>query len=275
MSPLNPTTSYTKTTYGEHESKQVLAMLSQLLLAVAIVSFLHLRLGINHSLLLQSITAPLTLYENGLVQKYLLKSEGRVYKEKFEDELTPQEREEAEQAGGTGTAPVCLDATDSVDELMSKAWDSGDPVELIAALDANTVNCRNKLERWSPLMVVAGLKGDFRVALEQLMSKGADVFITDNDGWTCLHWGSFHGNADAVRFLTDGARESRYSVAKLMSIKDSEGKTALEIAQKELSQAEADKKAEIASALRGVLEALEHAEKRINQNTGPLDGLDD
>jgi ankyrin repeat protein len=47
----------------------------------------------------------------------------------------------------------------------------------------------------------------------------------DVEGWTALHWAAFHGQADNAKVLA--------SETKLLSVKDKEGNTPIDMARKE------------------------------------------
>mmetsp|Transcript_39233 Transcript_39233/g.122768 ORF Transcript_39233/g.122768 Transcript_39233/m.122768 type:complete len:338 (-) Transcript_39233:343-1356(-) len=265
-----PPQPYVRSTYAEHEASQVWAGLRSFAQGMCLTSVLHFKFGMNQALLLQSSFAPLTLYDNGIVRKYILGEKGRVWDEKFEEELTAEELAEAKTPDGQPVDPDAAaavqaskasDASEKLDALMAKAWDDGEAAELVGALDSSTVNCRNKTERWSPLMVVCGLKGDFTSEIGALLKMGADVFVTDEEGWSCLHWAAFHGNATTVTYLTDStARSGSYSVPKLVKAKDSEGKTPLRVAKDEVAKAKRENKKAIAAKLEEVVSVLENAE---------------
>jgi ankyrin repeat protein len=57
---------------------------------------------------------------------------------------------------------------------------------------------------------------------------GGNTAITDKDGWTAMHWAAFHGSTEAAKELVKLDESS-----KLLSVKDRDGKTPLELAMSE------------------------------------------
>ena len=117
----------------------------------------------------------------------------------------------------------------SLEEIMLDTWDSGSRADLsplMAALTKKNCNFQTKEDKWSPLMVLAGLgaKGSAS-AIRQLLELGANPAITDKEGWNALHWAAFHGGEEAARELR--------KQTNLLTCKDKEGMTPLETARKE------------------------------------------
>lgn len=66
----------------------------------------------------------------------------------------------------------------------------------------------------------------------------ADVSLTDDEGWTCVHWAAQNGRAEAARAVFDGVREmssepsaAAESIAELLAVTDKDGKTAADVAR--------------------------------------------
>lgn len=124
----------------------------------------------------------------------------------------------------------------SLEEIMLDTWDAGskaDLAPLMAALTKKNCNYQTKEDKWSPIMILAGLgaKGSAS-AIRQVLELGANPAISDKEGWNALHWAAFHGSQDAARELR--------KQTNLLASKDKEGLTPLETARKEGNQAVAD-----------------------------------
>jgi ankyrin repeat protein len=62
-------------------------------------------------------------------------------------------------------------------------------------------------------------------AIRQLKELGADASLVDVEGWTPLHWAAFHGQAETAKVLA--------AETKLLSVKDKDGNTPIDMARKE------------------------------------------
>jgi hypothetical protein len=65
---------YTETTYHDHEHKLVMEALQGVVMSCGIAAVMSFKFGIHFSCLMQAVMVPVGLYENLLVQKYLLGS---------------------------------------------------------------------------------------------------------------------------------------------------------------------------------------------------------
>jgi len=88
------------------------------------------------------------------------------------------------------------------------------------------------MPRRHPVCVVAGFGACGVLRFGAVLGPRAATH-THQQGWTALHWASFHGNLSGVVCLVelDGA---------LLSLKDAEGKTALDLAREEHASAVKD-----------------------------------
>lgn len=202
-------------------------------------------------LAIQAIMGPINVWENVLVRTILLRGasvfsstpEARIFEEKLSmSELDATTDEVVDERGNpvvirstigdrpNGTATLTNTSSKSLEEVMLDTWDQGSHAnltELMALLNTENINTQTKSDGWSPLMIVSGLKcdGDVAAVRKLIQEFKANVALTDNDGWTCLHWAAFHNSL--------GAATELYHHTELLSMRDNEGKTALEIAQQE------------------------------------------
>mmetsp|Transcript_26856 Transcript_26856/g.54980 ORF Transcript_26856/g.54980 Transcript_26856/m.54980 type:complete len:429 (-) Transcript_26856:386-1672(-) len=148
--------------------------------------------------------------------------------------------------------PVAESSEQALARLIGETWDSGkhaDYAPLFEALDkavetagdgagslVNTKSCDDA--QATALMVVAAGVGDVSKHVQRLLCLGADVRVKDDEGWTALHWASFHGNLSGVVALVDGCRaQGLASLAEVMAAEDDEGCTCMALAKKELESA--------------------------------------
>ena len=210
-------------------------------------------------LAMQAIMAPLNLAENALVKALFqhgqLRPEDRIFDEKVAAELTADDEVVDEQGNpvvrsvsqtannnATGGSSSSGDQTAhhdqaklSLEDIMLDTWDAGtkaDISQLMSALTKTNCNYQTVDDKWTALMILAGLQGVPGVAsaIRQVQSLGAIAAIVDKDGWTPLHWAAFHGSADAAKELVK--KES-----KLLTVQDNEGMTPIELAKKEKNDA--------------------------------------
>lgn len=216
---------------------------------------LHYYRGMVMGLAIQAVMAPLNLIENPLIKALFLgnglSAEGRIFGEKTVTELTENDEivdeqgnsvvRQAVQSESAATTAAAATAgkttTQTLEEILLDTWDAGskaDLAPLMAALNKKNCNYQTKEDSWTPLMVLAGLgaKGTASAIRQLLDGLGANPAICDKEGWNALHWAAFHGSIE-------GAKELRKEV-KLLSSKDKEGLTPLEIARKENNDLVAD-----------------------------------
>jgi hypothetical protein len=207
-------------------------------------------------LAIQAIMGPFNLWENVLIRTILLRGvnsisgspESRIFDEKLSmSELNASTDEVVDEQGnpiairnaiggssGKNSASNTIDAvtttTKTLEDVMLDTWDNGadaNLAELLLMLNSNNINTKTKLDKWTALMIISGLKcdGDAAAIRTLIQDCKADIMMTDNDGWTCLHWAAFHNSLSAATEL--------YHHTALLSVKDNEGKTPLDIAQQE------------------------------------------
>jgi len=253
---------YTETTYGAHVLSTARSLLGSTLFGVAMTLGLHYYRGMVMGLAMQAIMAPLNLAENALVKALFLKQgvlrpEDRIFDEKIAAELTADDEVVDEQGNpvvrsvtaqsssgsannnnnNNGTSTTGDDEggeekkTKSLEDILLDTWDAGtkaDIGELMSALTKKNCNYQTVDDKWTALMILAGLQGVPGVpsAIRQVQSLGGNAAIVDRDGWTALHWAAFHGSADA-------AKELAKTQVKLLTMTDNEGMTPIELAKKE------------------------------------------
>ena len=215
-------------------------------------------------LAIQAVMGPFNIWENVLVRTVLLRGtkvfsdeklqqELRIFDEKLSlQELDASTDEAVDEHGNpivirnssstnnaisngatanlTSSTTATTTTPKSLEEVMLDTWDQGSNaslVELLSMLNTTNINTATKEDNWTSLMIVSGLKCDNDVpALRTMIQEHkADIMMTDNDGWTCLHWAAFHNSLSAATEL--------YHHTALLTVTDHEGKTPLEVARAE------------------------------------------
>jgi hypothetical protein len=230
---------YTEVVYSAHVAAQAKSLVTSTLFGIAMTVGLHYYKGMIVGLAIQTVMAPVGLVEHVLVYALLMKGGWRVQDRMFDEKLASElnDADEIVNANGTviktGKTNKTITAKETVsssslEDILLDTWDGGntaDLSQLLAAMNDKTVNYQTKENAWTPLMIASGLGAPGCVnAIRTLLELGANVRITDKEGWTALHWAAFHGQADAAAELAD---------VKLLGIKDKEGYTPLEMARKE------------------------------------------
>jgi len=241
-SPFDQSPNYaelTESTYEAYELGKANEFLKQTLIGAGISSLIHFKMGVNHVVMIQSVMMPLNLWDNALVQAYILgRRNGRIWNERLEGESA----EEAAAAAGENASV----ATPAAPTGEKKAKTEFTPEEAIAdALAAGAdadfdalwtvvkskVNAKTDEDQWTALMVACGSPVDTDDFIKKVVKAGADVLSVDGDGWTALHWSAFHGRPEAAEALLSSISAAKRE--QLLAVKASDGRTAAEVAKGE------------------------------------------
>ncbi|KAK1928852.1 Uncharacterized protein P3T76_015641 [Phytophthora citrophthora] len=242
-SPFDQSPNYaelTETTYETHELAKANEFIKQTLIGAGISSFIHFKMGVNHVVMIQSIMMPMNLWDNPLVQAYILgRRNGRIWNERLEGESA----EDAAAAAGDSTAtPAATTSSTSAakekknltpEEAIANALAAGADADFDALWTAvkNKVNAKTDEDQWTALMVACGSPVDTDDFIKKVVKAGADVVAVDGDGWTALHWSAFHGRPEAAEALLSSISAAKRE--KLLAVKASDGRTAAEVAKGE------------------------------------------
>jgi hypothetical protein len=257
---------YTEIAYGTHIVSTARSLLGSTLFGIVMTIGLHYYKGMVMGLAIQAVMAPFNLAENALVKAVFLgggsiQPQSKIFDEKTAAELSPDDEVVDESgnpvvrnvtAGGTtaaggGTAGAIAAAKDAtaaaknkqprqLEDILLDTWDAGakaDLSELMGAMTKKNCNYQTKEDRWSALMVLAGIgaKGTAS-AIRQVQELGGNPAVVDKEGWNALHWAAFHGSVEAAKELR--------KETKLLTVKDKEGQTPVDSARKEGNNEVAD-----------------------------------
>uniref|UniRef100_A0AAV1T214 Uncharacterized protein n=1 Tax=Peronospora matthiolae TaxID=2874970 RepID=A0AAV1T214_9STRA len=246
-SPFDQSPNYeelTESTYEAHELAKVNEFIKQTLIGAGISSLIHFKMGVNHVVMIQSIMMPINLWDNALVQAYLLgRRNGRIWNERLEGESAAEA--EAAMAGNTTTTTVAAASTSmdanvvsqqvavTPEEAVAEALAAGADADFDALwmIVKHKVNAKTEEDQWTALMVACGSPVDTDEFIRKAVNAGADVLAVDGDGWTALHWSAFHGRPEAAEALLSSI--STAMCEKLLAVKASDGRTAAEVAKGE------------------------------------------
>ncbi|KAG7391643.1 hypothetical protein PHYPSEUDO_004145 [Phytophthora pseudosyringae] len=248
-SPFDQSPNYaelTETTYEAHELAKANEFLKQTLIGAGISSLIHFKMGVNHVVMIQSVMMPMNLWDNALVQAYVLgRRNGRIWNERLEGE-SAEDAAAAAAADGSAAAAATAASADKKTDKKSDKTEAATPEEAIAeALAAGAdadfdalwsivkrkVNARTDEDQWTALMVACGSPVDTDAFIQKVVGAGADVLAVDGDGWTALHWSAFHGRPEAAEALLSSISAAKRE--KLLAVKASDGRTAAEVAKGE------------------------------------------
>ncbi|KAL3657863.1 hypothetical protein V7S43_017241 [Phytophthora oleae] len=242
-SPFDQSPNYadlTETTYEAHELAKANEFIKQTLIGAGISSFIHFKMGVNHVVMIQSVMMPMNLWDNPLVQAYILgRRNGRIWNERLEGE-SAEDAEAAANDSTTTAAAIALStsvAKEKVnltpEEAIANALAAGADADFAALWTAvkNKVNAKTDEDQWTALMVACGSPVDTDDFIKKVVKAGADVVAVDGDGWTALHWSAFHGRPEAAEALLSSIPAAKRE--KLLAVKASDGRTAAEVAKGE------------------------------------------
>lgn len=238
-SPFDQSPNYdelTETTYVEHESTKAGEFFKQTLIGAGISSFIHFRMGVNHVVLIQAIMTPMNLYDNPLVQAYVLgRRNGRIWNERLEGEegAAPVEGETAETSTAAKAVKKAKSSDMSPAEAIAKVLAAGTDADFDELWESvkGFVNAKTKEDQWTALMVACGSPIDTDDFIRKVIAAGADVTAVDADGWTALHWSAFHGRPEAAQTLLECCPPG--ALLDLLTTKAGDGRTAKEVARGE------------------------------------------
>ena len=195
----DPTPKWAHTTYTTFELSALQQLASQIVMGVIMTSFLHFKMGIKQSMIMQACMMPLTFVDAPIVKRHILGSADRVYGEKLEGEALPEDGEEKSdgaaserpdsdskksvasskddenaataapnaKAGADGSADTqnTNPATAKVASLIRQTWDQGREARyepLVQALTPSTVDTKDDSDA-TALMVIAAGVGNLRL----------------------------------------------------------------------------------------------------------------
>ncbi|KAG9413383.1 hypothetical protein AC1031_012600 [Aphanomyces cochlioides] len=243
-SPLDTSTQnspLTETTYHAHELAKAKEFIQQTLIGACISAFIHFQFGVNQVVVIQSVMAPLNLYDNAILKKHIFGIGGpRYWDEKLEGEpleVEPQPHPDAVDAPVEADSSKKTKAkkTPNYADAIKQAWDMGVEANfdrLLSTLKSEPSAITTKTsDGWTALMVACGSPVDTEDVIKDLLKNGCPVREADNDGWTALHWSAFHGCPEAAQTLL--ANVSKEDADFLISAKDSQGRTPSEVASEE------------------------------------------
>jgi hypothetical protein len=217
------------------------------LFGIVLTCALHYYKGMTMGLAIQTVMAPLNLWENALVRAVLgrgvsgLKPENSIFDEKKLTDLTADDEIVDEHGNpvvrNLAPSAAAAQSKKSLEDIMLDTWDRGvkaDLAPLLAALNKSNVNTQTSADQWTSIMIIAGLNCEGNVSAIQKVRNdlNADLTITDKDGWNCLHWAAFHNSLPAATELQNETA--------LLSVTDKDGKTPAQIARAEGNNAVAE-----------------------------------
>jgi Phosphate transport (Pho88) len=264
FSDPNAKKKYTETTFGAHCLTTSRNLVGSTVFGICITVGFHYYKGMVVGLAMQTAMAPFNLMDNPMVKALLwstaksIQLQDRIFGEKTANELTAEDEVVDAQgnpvvrrpainntasntAGGKLVNNTKSDAKTptsklSLEEIMLDTWDEGAKADLsmlMGALTKENVNTTTASDKWTPLMILSGIGSETsKSAIRQVLALGADVTMTDVEGWNCLHWAGFHRSIIAAKELS--------TQSALLLVKDKEGHTPAETARKEGNNAVAE-----------------------------------
>ena len=254
---------YTQTDYQAHVVSTARSLVGSTLFGVAMTVGLHYYKGMAMGLAIQTIMGPFNLMENPLVKALLLghgfRRDDKIFDEKTVEELTDDDDvvdasgnevpKHALLGGGTSTTKTLQGDTKSnkkknnkkkkdgtaadavaFDTVLLDTWDLGNQADIphfLTQMTKDNCNHRTADSGWTPLMILAGLDAPGTVdGIQAVLALGGNAAMTDGEGWHALHWSAFHGSLVAAHALMAHA-------PSLLTVRDTDGKSAFDMATTE------------------------------------------
>jgi len=233
---------YTQTTYGAHVISGARSLLASTIFGIIFTCGLHYYKGMVMGLAIQTIMGPFNLAENPIIAALLtgngFRQEDKIFEEKTAAELTDQDEVvdgegnpiARNSAGAIKAGKGSSATTKSLEDILLDTWDKGSKAnlsDLMKALNKKNCNYQTKEDNWSPIMILAGLGAPGTgAAISQVLELGCKMSVQDKEGWNALHWSAFHGSVESAKVLSKEKPE-------LLSVKDKEGYTPIDMARKE------------------------------------------
>ena len=85
----------------------------------------------------------------------------------------------------------------SFEQILLIALETQDLSVLQKRLNAHNCNHKTAVEKWTPLMILAGLNGP----IAEVIQLGANPYIKDKQGCNALHWAAQYGSVEAAKEL--------------------------------------------------------------------------
>ena len=138
-----------------------------------------------------------------------------------------------------GKGGICLKCDpEALRQVIQDTWEGGAGADYQPLFEVATKALRNTRtkEGTTALMIVAAGGGDVGENVQRILRLGADVLAKDDEGWTALHWASFHGNLRGVQALVQGGGKN---LAGLLMARNERGDTAEDIVREGVNAWEA------------------------------------
>jgi len=238
---------YKQALFGEHIVSTARSLLVSTIFGIIFTAGLHFYKGMIVGLCMQSLMAPLNLFDNAIVKGLLLNGglnpednpqSKKMFDEKYKEDLTPDD-EVVDANGDVKTFTTSVSTKKAVpgemekkeEQILLDTWDEGvdaDIKPLMEIVSKKNINSKTSESGWTICMILAaiGVK-ETAEAMKKIQDLGANPAIVDGEGWNALHWAAFHGSVDGAAYLLS---ESGFNglATGLHTLKDKEGKTALE-----------------------------------------------
>jgi len=140
------------------------------------------------------------------------KKKDRPYGEKYEgedmraakiikEEKEAKQKEEAEQSELFDTAMTKVWEDSSTETAEEQEENYQNLLDVVDDVPLGIDHCLKGEERTLLMQVVGTHLKTTLSMLDTLLSKKPNITLIDEDGWTAIHWASFHGNSEALSRL--------------------------------------------------------------------------
>jgi len=208
---------YQKTTYQETEKSLCSNKFFETILGACISTAISSYFKIPSAMIMQLFYIPANTWDCPLFKCYIRhaivdKKKDRPYGEKYEgedmraakiikEEKEAKQKEEAEQSELFDTAMTKVWEDSSTETAEEQEENYQNLLDVVDDVPLGIDHCLKGEERTLLMQVVGTHLKTTLSMLDTLLSKKPNITLIDEDGWTAIHWASFHGNSEALSRL--------------------------------------------------------------------------
>eukprot|EP01138_Halocafeteria_seosinensis_P005918 gb/GECG01006050.1/.p1 GENE.gb/GECG01006050.1/~~gb/GECG01006050.1/.p1 ORF type:complete len:380 (+),score=59.45 gb/GECG01006050.1/:1-1140(+) len=241
---------FKESNYHDVELEKLSKDMNQAMFGVLIMLGLHLYMGLFIPLIIQVPSAAFNTLDNPVFKRHVLgHAEEKPYGELLQDPKELKDSKESSNREAVADVPNNSDAVpaespsrsycEEMEEAIYRSWETAEPIDpdsfdAIIKAKKQSIDFRTKNEGWTVLMIACGSPQNDKELIQRIIDMGADKTVTDDDGWTALHWACYHDCPQAIEALLEN--ETVETMRRLLLKTCKEDKTAVALARENRSE---------------------------------------